>query len=65
MRWWLGGTVSWLRDVTEARRDCEMVARESGGDQVNEAMETRSLYKCSSYAHIVLRIIFQILVLIY
>ena len=57
--WWLGGTVFWLGDGTKAQREGGMVAQWSFGDHVHYAMETRSPYKCSSYAHIVLIIILQ------
>ena len=36
----------------------------SNCDQVHGAIDTRSTYKCSFYAHIILRIIFQIVLLI-
>ena len=65
--WWHGGgTVAhlvtrWHGLLVTARRNGGMVARKIAGNQVNGAKDTRSIYICFSYAHIFLRIIFQII----
>ena len=61
-----GGSMARSPEYVTARKHSGTVKWWHGGscDQVHGAMETRSPYKCSSYAHIVLRIIFQIFLLI-
>ena len=56
-----GGSMARSPDYVTARKQGGTVKWWHSGscDQVHGAIETRSHYKCSSYAHIVLRIFFK------
>ena len=72
MKWqvtiWDGGSMSrcpWLPYGTKAQKDGVMVSWWSSSEQVHGALKTLSLYICLSYAHIISRIIYHIVLLIF